>query len=87
MKPRPTQVWYPAKVLPWSSLTTTQFGREVPSQGPDGCYGFTPMYESEAAAREVFPDDVILSFRLQPEISTTEKPKKRRQRKARKGAK
>lgn len=88
MKPRPTQVWYPGKVLPWSSLTIEQFGREVPSKGPDGCYGFIPMYETEEAARAAFPGDVILSFRLMPPDATPPdtmpKPKKR---KARKGAK
>ena len=83
MKPRPTQVWYPGKVLPWSSLTTEQFGREVQSKGPDGCYGFIPMYETEEAARAAFPYEVILTHRLMPP-EVTPKPKKR---KARKGAK
>lgn len=83
MKPLPTQVWYPAKVLPWSSLSTTQNGRDVPSVGPDDCYGFTPMYESEEAARLVFPTDAILSFRLDPEVRVV-KPKARKARKVRK---
>jgi len=82
VKPRPTQVWYPAKVLPWSALSTTQCGRDVPSVGPDHCYGFMPMYESEEAARLVFPTDVILSFRLEPEVRVVPpKPKKKARRK------
>lgn len=84
MKPLPTQVWYPAKVLPWSALTTMNNGRELPTQGPEACYGFTPMYESQEACRSAFPDDVILSFLLEPKIV---EPKKRKKRKTRKGAK
>lgn len=62
MKKRPTQVWYPAKVLPWSALTLE--GWAFPVSAPAGCYGFTPMFESAEEAQRQFPDDVILSFRL-----------------------